>query len=132
MILIASLRESGEAKSEHPVHVAPVGHWDSTLRQAVAGDQLVPALQCHIHLDPRQVRSDAPMRSSPEGQVRCGLTAAEVHTIGPGHERVIAVAGNQREQHEVTGHQLVAVELNVLRSEEHTSELQSLMRNSYA
>src|SRR3546814_8697162 len=67
------------------------------------------------------------------GDLRAGRLRAHVHEVGRLAALLLQqVDGGQREAGAVHHDADVAVEMDVVRSEEHTSELQSLMRISYA
>src|SRR3546814_10526582 len=82
-----------------------------------------------IRRPPRTTRTDTLFPYTPLFRSRCAGTSAVDVRVGHGRavaHRVHRVAG----EHATTSEQAAA--LPVRRSEEHTSELQSLMRNSYA
>src|SRR3546814_6904263 len=109
---------------------------------------------CSSDLDHRadlaagELRAEAEVGAAPEAEQLVGVGAADVEGVGVDEHVLIAVGRRVRQQHppalgdlDATDHlvlggpaQEVAHRRGVAddRSEEHTSELQSLMRNSYA
>src|SRR3546814_2747452 len=91
---------------------------------------------------PRSTRPDTLLPYTPLFRSACDAVPVSVHQyrIGAGAQRedileqvpVDQQAGNRRDQHRKAQYASQQQAPGIWRSEEHTSELQSLMRNSYA
>src|SRR3546814_2320934 len=96
------------------------------------GDLVGDLVEDQLDLQPGQVRTDAVVRSVAAEPEVVVVLAVDVELVGLVEVVLVEVATRVEQADTVALLDQLAVDLDVLRSEEHTSELQSLMRTSYA